>query len=87
MAKEVKSTQSIPERSLFSKDNYVLMIAGIVIILIGFVLMMGGASTSPDSFNVNDVYSPRRITWAPLFILIGLAVEVYAIMKKPKQQQ
>jgi hypothetical protein len=70
--------------SIFSKDNYRLMIAGIVIIAIGMVLMSGGASKDPGTFNADEVYSFRRITIAPLIILAGLAIEIYAIFKKPK---
>lgn len=73
--------------SIFSKDNYRLMIAGIVIIAIGMVLMGGGASKDPGTFNAEEVYSFRRITVAPLIILAGLAIEIYAIFKKPKAKE
>lgn len=71
--------------NLFSKDNYVWMIAGIVLMAIGIMLMAGGKSDDPNVFKENEVYSIRRITIAPIVILLGLAVEVYAIFKKPKQ--
>jgi hypothetical protein len=70
--------------NLFTKDNYVWMIAGIVIMLIGIMLMAGGKSDDPNVFRENEVYSVRRITIAPILILLGLGVEVYAIFKKPK---
>jgi hypothetical protein len=70
--------------SVFSKDNYLWMLAGIVIIAIGMLLMAGGASDDPNVFNADEVYSSRRITVAPLLILAGLAIEIYAIFKKPK---
>ncbi|MCK7559197.1 DUF3098 domain-containing protein [Chitinophaga sedimenti] len=84
MAKEAaKTTTSESPRGLFSKDNYIYMLAGVVLIIIGFLLMMGGGN-SDGSFDAKDVYSFRRITLAPIVILIGLGVEVYAIMRKPK---
>lgn len=72
---------------LFDKSNYTWMIAGVVMILIGFVLMAGGKSTDPTKFNYDEIYSFRRITLAPILIMIGFAIEVYAIMKKPAEQQ
>jgi hypothetical protein len=46
--------------------------------------MSGGKNADPNVFDENEVYSFRRITLAPLLIMAGLMVEVYAIMKKPK---
>lgn len=71
---------------LFDKTNYTWMIAGVVIILIGFVLMAGGKSPDPNKFNYDEIYSFQRITLAPILILLGFAVEIYAIMKKPAEQ-
>ena len=68
---------------LFDKSNYMWMIGGVVLILIGFVLMAGGKSADPHQFNYKEIYSAQRITVAPLLILLGFAIEVYAIMKKP----
>jgi len=69
---------------LFTKDNYVWMIAGVVVIALGMLLMSGGKSNNPASFDQKEVYSTTRITIAPLLIIIGLALEVVAIFKKPK---
>lgn len=71
---------------LFDKSNYMWMIGGVVVILIGFLLMSGGKSQDPNKFNYEEVYSTTRITIAPLLILIGFAIEIYAIMKKPANQ-
>ncbi|MBL7683292.1 MAG: DUF3098 domain-containing protein [Flavipsychrobacter sp.] len=71
---------------LFDKSNYMWMIGGVVVILIGFLLMSGGKSEDPNKFNYEEVYSTTRITIAPLLILIGFAIEIYAIMKKPANQ-
>lgn len=70
---------------LFDKENYMWMIGGVVMILIGFMLMSGGKSPDPHKFNYEEIYSFRRITLAPLVILAGFVVEVFAIMKKPKE--
>ncbi|MEP7259115.1 MAG: DUF3098 domain-containing protein [Flavitalea sp.] len=73
-----------PANSLFGKENYTWIIAGIVVIALGLILMAGGKSADPNVFNPKEVYSFRRITLAPILILIGLAIEVYAIFRKPK---
>ena len=71
---------------LFGKRNYVIMIVGIAIILIGFVLMIGGGSDDPSVFN-EEMYNFRRIRLAPTVVLIGLAVQVYAIMANPEKNK
>ena len=69
--------------ALFSKKNYWLMLGGQVLIAVGMFLMSGGQSnTDPAVFNKEAVYSPLRITVAPILILAGLVVEVIAIFKK-----
>ena len=70
--------------SIFSKDNYRWMLIGVVVIAIGMFLMSGGASKDPTVFNKDEVYSFRRITLAPLLIMAGLVIEIYAIFKRPK---
>jgi len=72
---------------LFDKSNYTWMLGGLALILLGFILMSGGKSTDPHQFNYDEIYSFRRITLAPILILLGFGVEVYAIMKKPKEEQ
>jgi hypothetical protein len=67
----------------FGKENYRLMLIGVVIIIIGFLLMIGGGSEDPNVFNP-EMFDFRRITLAPVVVLIGFAFEIYAIMKKPK---
>ena len=88
MAKEIKTAPAekviVESRPLFAKDNFKIMIAGLAVIVIGFLLMMGGASGDPNTFKPEEVYSFRRITLAPIVIVLGLLVEVYAIIRKPK---
>jgi uncharacterized membrane protein len=69
---------------IFTKDNYLWMLAGIAVIALGMILMAGGKSTNPGVFDQKEVYSTTRITIAPLLIIIGLVLEVVAIFKKPK---
>ena len=69
----------------FGRDNYVWVLIGIAFILIGFLLMIGGGSDNPDVFN-EAIFSFRRLTLAPILVLIGFGVEIYAIMKKPKNE-
>lgn len=79
---------SKPEMTLlFDKENYMWMIGGVALIFIGFMLMSGGKSPNPHEFHYEEIYSFRRITLAPIVILLGFAVEVYAIIKKPKDAQ
>ena len=75
-----------PLSSLFTKDNYLWMGIGAVIILLGMLLMMGGKNESPNVFDYNVVYSTVHITIAPILILAGLMTEVYAIFKNPKRE-
>ncbi len=71
--------------TMFSKDNYQWMLIGVAVIALGMILMAGGKSnTDPNVFNKDAVYSSTRITIAPILILLGLAIEVFAIFKKPK---
>lgn len=71
--------------SIFSKDNYTWMLIGLVVMAIGMFLMAGGKSSDPSVFDEKLVYSTTRITIAPILILAGLVIEIYAIFKKPKE--
>ena len=65
------------------KENYLYLIIGFAIIIIGFILMSGGGSDDPNVFN-EDIFSWRRITLAPVVVLFGFVSIIWAIMKKPK---
>ncbi|HMT29493.1 MAG TPA: DUF3098 domain-containing protein [Bacteroidia bacterium] len=67
----------------FGRINYILMLSGIGLILLGFFLMSGGGSNDPNVFNA-DIFSPMRITVAPILVLSGFVLEIYAIVKKSK---
>lgn len=71
---------------LFAKENFMWMGIGAVVIALGMLLMAGGKNTDANQFDTNVVYSFRRVTIAPILILLGLLIEIYAIFKKPKPQ-
>ena len=79
-----KNVKTIVVNNLFGKENYMWMLAGIVVIILGFILMAGGKSADPKIFDPKEVYSTTRITIAPLLIIIGFVLEIVGIMKKPK---
>ncbi len=86
--KSDKSTQPAANDSKMALgvQNYKLMLIGFAIIVLGFILMVGGASESPDEFNY-AMFNFRRITLAPILVLAGFAFEIYAIMKKDKKKR
>lgn len=69
---------------LFGKRNYTIMLIGIAFIAIGFILMAGGGSDDPNVFNP-EIYNWRRIRLAPTLVIIGIAIEIYAILANPKK--
>ena len=70
------------EELLFGKQNYILMGAGLGLIVLGMLLMSGGAMPSPEVWDESIIYGWRRTVLAPLLMLAGLILEVYAIFKK-----
>lgn len=83
MSNKTQETSVKKEGFAFGKENYLLMVLGIVIILIGNLLMIGGGSDNPNVFDP-EIFNFRRLTLAPIVILAGFIVEIYAIMRKPK---
>ncbi len=71
------------KKLLFGKRNYKFMLIGIFFIALGFILMSGGGSEDPNIFN-EEIYSFRRIRLAPMLVIIGFIIEVYAILTKPE---
>lgn len=93
MAKQSTSPR-IPQKHLhtqrpflFDKTNYIIMLAGLLVFIIGLLLMVGGKSNDPNQFHPEEIYSFRRITLAPIVVILGLVIEVFAIMKKPSHKQ
>lgn len=64
---------------IFGKKNYIFMIIGIVVIALGFIFMSGGGSDNPAIFN-EEIYNWQRIRLAPTLVIIGLVIEIYAIL-------
>lgn len=81
MGKEKKSDSNT---FLFGKRNYMFMLIGLAVIALGFILMAGGGSDDPNVFNP-EIYSWRRIRLAPTLVIIGLGIEIYAILADPKK--
>lgn len=69
---------------LFGKKNYMFMIIGVMVIGLGFILMAGGGSDDPTVFN-EEIYNWQRIRLAPTLVIIGLGIEIYAILLNPKK--
>lgn len=70
--------------ALFGKENYMWMLIGLGVLALGFFLMSGGKSSDPKVFNDSEVYSTTRITIAPILLIAGFIIEIFAIMKKSK---
>lgn len=68
----------------FTRENYKWVLIGLAFIVLGFLLMIGGASNDPDVFS-ERIFSFQRWTLAPMLVLAGYAIEIYAIMKKTKE--
>ena len=87
MGKSAKSGQNKPNSEfIFQKRNYLFMFIGLAFIALGFILMSGGGSDDPNVFNP-DIYNFRRIRLAPTLVLIGLGIEVYAILLNPHKKK
>lgn len=82
MNKETKTPNPKMFDFAFGRKNYILMIAGLVVLAIGYLLIAGGGSTDPDVFSYG-LFNTRRLLIAPLVILAGFVVEIFAIMTKP----
>jgi uncharacterized SAM-binding protein YcdF (DUF218 family) len=69
------------------KENYLYILIGFIIIILGFGLMIGGRSNDPNVFNGDEIFSFRRITLAPIVVLIGFIFEIWAILRKPAKAE
>ena len=70
----------------FTKKNYYLLIIGVVLVIIGFILMAGGGSDDISVFNP-EIFNHRRLTVAPIFVMLGYTVVFVSIMKRfPKER-
>jgi uncharacterized SAM-binding protein YcdF (DUF218 family) len=80
---ETRERENDPGFAL-GKENYIYLLIGFCIIILGFLLMIGGKSANPDVFNGKEIFSFRRITLAPVVVLFGFGFEIWAIMKKTR---
>lgn len=71
----------------FNPENYKLLLIGLGINILGFILMIGGATNDPNEFHPDEIFSSVRITIAPMFIIAGYLVIMYSIMRKSKSKQ
>ena len=85
MKKEQNNVPSTDSRMALTQRNYVLMLIGFAVIVLGFVLMAGGGSDNPAEFNYEAIFSWRRIGLAPMVVLAGFGVVGYSIMKRFKK--
>jgi hypothetical protein len=69
---------------LFGKKNYKFLFIGLGCMALGFILMSGGYSEDPEVFN-QDIYNFRRIRLAPTLVLVGLGIQIYAILTSSKK--
>ncbi|WP_420320575.1 DUF3098 domain-containing protein [Flagellimonas sp.] len=86
MSKKNKNVQKPTKQFLFQKKNYIFLFIGLAFIVLGFILMSGGGSDDPNVFNP-DIYNFRRIRLAPTLVLIGLGIQVYAILLNPNKNR
>ncbi|MFJ1262101.1 DUF3098 domain-containing protein [Capnocytophaga canis] len=71
---------------IFGRKNYIVMAIGLAIITLGFILMSGGGSSNPNVFDAS-IFDSQRIHVAPTLVLIGFAVEIYAILLNPNKKK
>jgi hypothetical protein len=83
---ETKKMEDSKVEMPFGKKNYKFLLIGVGLIALGFLLMVGGKSTDPNVFN-EEIFSFRRITLAPILILAGFVVEIYAIMLNSQKEE
>jgi hypothetical protein len=83
---EKKRKEETKTEFVFDRKNYKFMLIGVAFIALGFILMTGGGSDDPNVFNP-EIYNWRRIRLAPAMVLLGFAIEVYAILLKPDSKE
>jgi hypothetical protein len=87
MAQVAQQEQEAREAKMpLGRRNYVMMLIGLGVIIIGFVLMSGGGSDDPAEFSTK-MFSFRRITLAPILVIAGFVVEIFAIMCRPENHK
>ena len=86
MGKKKSTNQKKSAQFIFQRRNYLFLFIGIACIALGFILMSGGGSDDPNVFNP-EIYNFRRIRLAPLLVLLGLGIQIYAILLDPSKKK
>lgn len=88
MAKEIKNSEDTKHEFtfVFNKVNYIIMIAGVVLLALGYIFLAGGGSDDPNVFNP-EMFNGRRLYLAPILIILGLITEIVAIMYRGKDRE
>ena len=84
MSKSAKDPQKNKSLFVMERRNYQILFVGLAFMALGFILMAGGGSDDPNVFN-ESIYSFRRIRLAPTLVLIGLGIQVFAILHNPNK--
>jgi len=82
LGKRAAVTKSEGEELLYGRTNYILMAAGVGLMLLGYLLMTGGAQPNAETWDPNIIYNFRRVTLGPFLVLVGIGIEIFAIFKQ-----
>jgi hypothetical protein len=83
--KNIRQQSSNDQKLIFGRVNYIWMIIGVVLVFGGLLLMTGGKMPSPEVWDESIIYGFRRTVLAPIVILTGFVIEVFAIFKRSEQ--
>jgi membrane-bound ClpP family serine protease len=82
--KPLKAAEQKPRMQFaFTRKNYMILLTGIFLIIVGFILLAGGGTKDPNQFSY-ELFSTQRMVTAPLILLIGYITVAVAIMYKEK---
>jgi hypothetical protein len=84
--KNRQNSQKKTQEYIFQRRNYLLMFIGLALIALGYILMSGGGTEDPEVFS-EAIFSFRRIRLAPALVLIGLGIQVFAILSNPNKKK
>ncbi len=70
----------------FTKINYILMIGGLLVLLLGYIFLSGGGTDDPTKFS-EAIFDVRRLYVAPITLVFGFLIELFAIMYRPKEKE
>jgi len=84
--KKRQNPQKKSQEFIFQRRNYLMMFIGLALIALGYILMAGGGTEDPEVFS-EAIFSFRRIRLAPTLVLIGLGIQVFAILFNPKKKK